>query len=80
LGENKQANKQANKQTIVVRLLYKNLKIPIFCKIRIWTDFDRTLSFAKMLEKAGCSLLTIHGRTKEQKWPKKARADWETIR
>jgi len=64
----------------MVRALHENLKVPIFCKMRVWKDFDKTLKFAKMLENAGCQLLTVHGRTKEMKGPATGLADWEAIK
>jgi tRNA-dihydrouridine synthase 1 len=39
-----------------------------------------TLAFARMLEDAGCSLLAVHGRTREQKDGRATRADWEAIK
>ena len=56
----------------VVCELVKNLKVPLYAKIRELTDENGTPSeeitveFAKQLEKAGVSLITIHGRPASQ--------------
>ncbi|KAE9466849.1 hypothetical protein C3L33_01260, partial [Rhododendron williamsianum] len=41
---------------------------------------QHTINYAKMLEDAGCSLLAVHGRTRDEKDGKKVRANWSTIR
>jgi len=51
----------------IVETLCSRLSVPIFCKIRVLETEELTIAFAKTLEKAGCSLLSIHGRTLEQK-------------
>jgi tRNA-dihydrouridine synthase 1 len=42
------------------------VKVPIFCKIRRVKSEEKTIELAQRIEKAGCSLLTVHGRVKEQ--------------
>ncbi|KAG9439994.1 hypothetical protein H6P81_020159 [Aristolochia fimbriata] len=64
----------------LVEKLAMNLHVPVSCKIRIFPSLQDTLSYAKMLEEAGCSLLAVHGRTRDQKDGKKFRADWDIIR
>jgi len=64
----------------LVRTLHLHLKVPVFCKMRIYTDIEATVKFAKMLQEAGCQLLTVHGRTKEQKGHQLGLADWSAIR
>ncbi|XP_010431424.1 PREDICTED: tRNA-dihydrouridine(16/17) synthase [NAD(P)(+)]-like [Camelina sativa] len=47
-----------------VEKLAQNLNVPVSCKIRISQTFK---IYAKMLEDAGCSLLAVHGRTRDEK-------------
>jgi tRNA-dihydrouridine synthase 1 len=46
----------------IVNTLARNLSVPTFCKIRLQDSEDATTSFAKLLQDAGCALLTVHGR------------------
>ncbi|KAF2075284.1 hypothetical protein CYY_003413 [Polysphondylium violaceum] len=64
----------------IVRELHKNIKVPIFCKIRLLPDINDTIKLALSLQEAGCQLLTIHGRTKEQKGQHAGIANWEAIK
>lgn len=64
----------------LVEKLANNLSVPVSCKIRIFPNLQDTLNYAKMLEDAGCSLLAVHGRTRDEKDGKKFRANWEAIK
>jgi len=64
----------------LVNILHRHLKVPVFCKMRVFPDLDETIKFAKMLQEAGCQLLTVHGRTKEQKGHSQGLANWSYIR
>ncbi|XP_020202429.1 tRNA-dihydrouridine(16/17) synthase [NAD(P)(+)]-like [Cajanus cajan] len=64
----------------LVEKLAANLQVPVSCKIRLFPNLEDTLKYAKMLEEAGCMLLAVHGRTRDEKDGKKFRADWKAIR
>lgn len=64
----------------LVRKLAQNLSIPVTCKIRVFSSLEATLAYARMLEAAGCCVLAVHGRTREQKDNTATRADWDKIR
>ncbi|KAG0449535.1 hypothetical protein HPP92_027254 [Vanilla planifolia] len=64
----------------LVEKLASNLHVPISCKVRIFPNLEDTLAYATMLEEAGCSLLAVHGRTRDEKDGKKFRADWDAIK
>lgn len=64
----------------LVQTLAQNLHVPVSCKIRIFPSLQDTIAYAKMLEDAGCSLLAVHGRTRDEKDGKKFRANWSAIK
>lgn len=62
----------------LIEVLHKQLSIPVWCKIRIFDNIEKTVQYAKMIEKAGCSLLTVHGRQRNSPM-NKTPPDWKQI-
>jgi tRNA-dihydrouridine synthase len=48
----------------IVKALTDNIKVPIFCKIRVRASEEKTFEIVDKVVSAGCALLTVHGRTK----------------
>ena len=70
-------------QDLIFRLintLHKELSIPVTAKIRVLETREATLAYAKNVLSAGASILTVHGRRREQKGHLTGLADWEAIR
>ncbi|KAK1250014.1 hypothetical protein MKX08_010017 [Trichoderma sp. CBMAI-0020] len=64
----------------LVNILHKELSIPVTAKIRILETKEKTLEYAKNVLSAGASILTVHGRRREQKGHLTGVANWEMIR
>lgn len=62
----------------IVKNVVENVKKPVTVKMRIGWDFDNinAVENAKMIEKAGASAITIHGRTRNQFYSGKADLEW----
>ena len=65
---------------IVGYLCNNNLKCGVSCKIRLFPDLSKTFELVKKLEDLGISVLTVHGRTKEQKSQKCGKCNWDAIK
>lgn len=64
----------------IVSTLSQNLSIPVTCKIRLPPTLEATLSLCHTLCRAGCAMLVVHGRTKEEKQQAIGPANWDAIR
>ena len=64
----------------MINTLKTNLSIPVTAKIRIFPDMEKTIKYARMVQSAGASILTVHGRLREQRGHNTGLADWEQIR
>jgi tRNA-dihydrouridine synthase len=53
---------------------------PVTCKIRLLPSIEDTLALCHALVGAGCSLLTVHGRTREQNKHTVGECDWGKIK
>lgn len=70
-------------QTLIhnlIKTLHETLPVPVTAKIRILESKEATLAYAKNVLDAGASILTVHGRRREQKGHLTGVADWEYIR
>lgn len=64
----------------IICTLSNNLNVPVTCKIRIFESIKRSVEYAKMIEDAGAQMITVHGRTREQRGVNTGFASWEHIR
>jgi tRNA-dihydrouridine synthase 1 len=59
---------------------HKELPVPVTAKFRILETKEKTLEYAKVILSAGASIITVHGRRREQKGHNTGLADWSYIR
>ncbi|KKY35968.1 putative trna-dihydrouridine synthase 1 [Diaporthe ampelina] len=64
----------------MIKTLHENLPVPVTAKIRILETKEATLAYSRNVLSAGASILTVHGRRREQKGHITGVADWEYIR
>lgn len=71
--------KEPEKIKQILTVLTNNLTIPISAKIRLgWDDTTLNyLSISKLLEDYGCTMISVHGRTKKQGY--QGKANWDAI-
>ncbi len=63
----------------IVREIVRRVSVPVSVKMRLgWDDATGAADFAKRMQDEGASLLTVHGRTREQQYS--GRADMEAVR
>ena len=64
----------------LIKTLHEKLDVPVTAKMRILETRERTLEYAKMILDAGASIITVHGRQREQKGHNTGLADWSVLR
>ncbi len=53
-----------------------SIGVPVTAKIRILNSLDETIKISRMIEKAGASALTVHGRTQKQQYSGKSNLEF----
>ncbi|WFD04783.1 tRNA-dihydrouridine(16/17) synthase [NAD(P)(+)] [Malassezia vespertilionis] len=64
----------------LINTLHRKLSVPVTVKFRVFDSLEKTLAYAKMIERAGAQLVTVHGRTRDMKGHNTHVANWEAIR
>jgi tRNA-dihydrouridine synthase 1 len=65
--------------SILTRMV-KEIECPVTVKIRIFEDTQTTLDFVKAVEECGVQMLTVHGRTIQEKKQFVKEANWSIIK
>ncbi|CAK4881175.1 unnamed protein product [Aphanomyces euteiches] len=63
----------------IVRAMVAVATVPITCKIRIQEDISASIALAQRIERAGCAILTVHGRLRTQRHHE-GTCNWDAIR
>ena len=64
----------------LINTLHTSLRVPVTAKMRILETRETTLEYAKVILSAGASIITVHGRQRDQKGHKTGLADWSMLR
>lgn len=64
----------------ILSVICKEVKSPITAKIRIYDDMKETIEMCQAMEGCGISLLTVHGRTLQQKKQFVGKCNWDVIK
>jgi tRNA-dihydrouridine synthase 1 len=64
----------------MINKLHTELDIPVTAKMRVLETKEKTLEYARTILDAGASIITVHGRRREQKGHNTGLADWQMIR
>lgn len=77
-GSGSELLKDPNKVYQIVKAVVENSNVPVSVKIRAGYDHEHIncVEIAQAIEKAGASLITIHGRTKSDLYAGKANLDY----
>jgi len=64
----------------LINTLHLNLKVPVTAKFRVYDSVEKSIAYARMIQRAGAQIVTVHGRTREMKGHKTGLADWSIMR
>ncbi|KII60958.1 tRNA-dihydrouridine(16/17) synthase [NAD(P)(+)]-like protein [Thelohanellus kitauei] len=64
----------------ILRQASAALSLPVTCKIRILDTLEKSIDYARMLERSGVSMICVHGRTRDQKGQFMGLANWDFIK
>ncbi|KAJ4316880.1 tRNA dihydrouridine synthase [Neodidymelliopsis sp. IMI 364377] len=64
----------------MIKKVHEELDVPITAKMRVLETKEKTLEYARTILNAGASIITVHGRRREQKGHNTGLADWTILR
>lgn len=64
----------------LIAKLHNELEVPVTAKMRILDTKEKSLAYARRILEAGASIITVHGRQRDQKGHNTGLADWSIIR